>query len=481
MPIINITDIDNTTGGAIATGSDVVFVPGVTGLESYEEGKTPKVKFYKFSSVSEFTAKIGTAPVKATADIKVGTGSDAVTVIKKDAFDPGYQMAKELLAAGLEVVYGAILCTKTTTGSGASEKTTYSIPTDLYTTLTTDVFHTDISKEGILDKGSYDIKYVTSGGYPAVLDAAGKSVTLANSIKAFVETRGDCVGLIDYKDGLNVVNDIEVDTGKTDGEGNPIKEKVTKNLAQVSGVDSSYCAMFAPWATYSRATVDTYTAYTEKPSDDKDNSIDATETYKAPASFGYLLALAKSIQTNPNWLAIAGVSRGRVTRIVEGGIDKPITNTLANKLQPNKTSDAYGGMSINAITNINPYGDTIWGNRTLAMVGEKGVVAGNSLHLRNLVSDIKKVCYTTARDCMFEQDTDTLWVNFKAGVSGLLDRMKAGNGISAYRLVRVTDVAENEHAGENGTMCVKVIIYPTFAVENFYITVVLRNDEVTVE
>jgi phage tail sheath protein FI len=149
-----------------------------------------------------------------------------------------------------------------------------------------------------------------------------------------------------------------------------------------------------------------------------------------------------------------------------------IPNSVADAMQPRNNA-----VTVNAITNIAPYGYTIWGNRTLKPV-EENLVATNFLNIRNLISDIKKTCYRVARKTTFEQNTDILWINFSSEIGKLLDRMKTGFGISGYKIVK--DV-EHEKAAEKATLCAKIIIYPTYAVEDFYITVVLKDDEVVVQ
>ena len=214
--------------------------------------------------------------------------------------------------------------------------------------------------------------------------------------------------------------------------------------------------MFTPWATYSRITTD---------------SNNDQATFRAPGSYAYLLALADSIKTNANWLAIAGATRGGVKNLFE--MNTVIPNGVADAMQPR---DA---ISVNAITNIKPYGYTIWGNRTLKNNAEQGnLVATSFLNIRNLVSDVKKTCYRVARKLTFEQDTDVLWINFKSEIAKLLDRMKSGYGISGYKIIRD---ASHERAKDKATLCAKVILYPTYAVEDFYITIVLKDDEVSVD
>lgn len=472
MPIIDIREVDKTTSGVIATGSDTVLVPGCRFIDMRDYDASgnlkdelldyePEVEYLLFNKIADFEAKIGKAPLQAAADIthtfQWGDSdpkqTSSLKVLAKDSYDPGYIMAKELLQAGLSVIYVAIPAKGNVSGKA-------NIPTDIYSTLITE-FSTSEDVEGLADKGTYDIKYVTSGGYPSVIwdDANQRMHTdLAIKMLSFAEdVRNDCLALIDYD------RDQDVFVTKTDDT------KV--NIVDECQFDNSYGAMFAPWATYNRRTSDVYEEYnTFSVEDEKGDLINSTSKFTAPASHAYLLALAESIKTNPNWLAIAGATRGKVP-MLEKPL-KPISNTLANTLQPEKS-----GRSMNAITNINPYGNCIWGNRTLSNM-EDGLLATDSLHIRNMANDIKKVCYTSARACMFEQDTDVLWVNFKSRITPLLDRMKSGYGISGYRIVRDMD---REEASQNATICAKVIIFPTFAVENFYITIVLENGEVTVE
>ena len=56
--------------------------------------------------------------------------------------------------------------------------------------------------------------------------------------------------------------------------------------------------------------------------------------------------------------------------------------------------------------------------------------------------------------------------------------MQSGYGISGYKIVRDT---EHEKATEKATLCFKILLYPVYAVEDFYVTVVLTDDEVSVQ
>ena len=188
-------------------------------------------------------------------------------------------------------------------------------------------------------------------------------------------------------------------------------------------------------------------------------------------TYAYLLSLADSIETNAPWLAIAGAARGPVRNLTANGMKTVISNGAADGMQPRQ------GVSINGITNIKPYGNIIWGNRTLKNNPEN-LTATSFLNIRNLICDVKKEVYRTARRLTFEQNNDVLWVNFKSGIAPTLERMVSGAGLSDYKIVRDY---ENEHAVEKGVVCAKIFLYPIYAVEDFYITVVLKDDEVIVE
>ena len=320
---------------------------------------------------------------------------------------------------------------------GINIKTMYDALSTLYAT----------SDTGLADKGNYSLKYLTSGGYPVYEYTNNSLVTMMMDL---AEKRGDCVAFIDHTNNPNREQNIDLPGSLY----NTVKNDMT---FQTGG---EYATMFTPWANYNRTTIDT--DIQGRQSENYISSIDM------PGSYAYFLGLADSITVNPNWLAIAGVARGLVQNLSTIGMLNTIPNGTADAMEPRN------GIAINPITNIRPYGFTIWGNRTLKNNATEGNLTATSfLNIRNLVSDIKKEIYRTARKLTFEQNSDILWVNFKAELTPLLDRMLHGYGISNYKLQIDT---ENEHYGERATMCVKVIISPIEAVEDFYVTVVMVDN-----
>ena len=498
MPKIDIREKDETRSGVISENTDIVFVPGFVNYAGLKEEKVLEIgEMRQFDSISDFTDACGTRPVKVKMDNIDGELMD----------DRGYLMAKELLAAGLSVVYGRMNPDHETVEyfTAIGDKAPSDWETAYFTYFKTEntsdvgcvpvakqatvptyspaeyrqpmVYYSDIANQlkawfvvennnyGLTDKGNISVKYLTSGGYPSyvatrgtIKDQDGNDVEalvfdddLAAKMINMASTRGDCVALIDYSS----IDDIERVSGKNDFTIDDLSTYVTKSFGNMTG---EYGAMFAPWAKYNRAT---------SGGDDEDMYL--------PASFGYLSALARSIKIYPNFLAIAGAVRGQIPALAGIRADEVIPNTVADKIQDRDTEEL---VSINSITRIKPYGDVIWGNRTMKKISED-LVAGNFLNLRNMISDIKKVVYSAARALTFEQDSDILWLNFKSRITPLMDRMVSGNGLTGYKIIKDT---ENINAKKKGVLCAKIILYPAYAVEDFYITVIMRDaDDVTVE
>lgn len=309
------------------------------------------------------------------------------------------------------------------------------------------------SDTGLMDKGNYSFKYMTTGGYPVYEYNQGALVQKMLNVAA---NRGDCVAIIDHTDNINRDNNID--------HSDSLYATVKDDASWKS--NGEFAAMFTPWATYNRLTTDKNYLTSQ--------IVTASDQIRMPASFAYLLALADSIKTNANWLAIAGSARGAVLHLADGGMTTVIPNGAADKMQPRNS------IAINPITNINPYGNIIWGNRTLKDNADKGNLTATSfLNIRNLVSDVKKQCYKTARQLTFEQNNDILWINFKALMSPLLDTMLSGYGISGYKMVIDTDKMR-ELGYPKATLCVKIILFPVYAVEDFYISIVLKDDDISV-
>ncbi len=237
---------------------------------------------------------------------------------------------------------------------------------------------------------------------------------------------------------LDVHNELEFDTSL---------QELLVGSTDKEETASKYGTMLAPWATYKTSLLNM-------------NII-------LPASYAYLSLFATSVKINPSYYAIAGVTRGKVTEMVQQV--EVISGAKAEALQK-------GLMSISPITMILPYGYCIWGNRTLHTnsLDDNEIVASSLMNIRILTNDIKKTLYQSAKELTFEHNNELLWLNYRSKVEPDLDTMVARNGITRYELKR-KDLVKRAMI----EMVIKV--YVVEPVENFDIKVELTDSYVSIQ
>lgn len=473
---IIIREIDATTVQQDALPMDIAYVPGFMGTDKNggmaggtEESGLPIL----CTTLDEFKQYFGVLPRRFG-------GND---------YDIGYIYAAELIAQGMPVYYQAIdILIKKEKEVSLEEITREDIASKLAGE-TDEGFSYDNSVFKLLeDRGEYSIKYLTTGGIVAFDQTATTATIEGNPIaKNMIQCatkRADCIALITPKDAdeksIDILDKIQTAFKYEKLQGTfgaiftssdyPDGEAERKCIYAGSNATVMY-----PWFD-SRLVAMGYTLplYTAQGGKEVKEVNKFVSEVSMPADFAYMFELARSIRTNPSWLAIAGVTRGRVSTIEDSMNTYPLhtadrlSNTIADQMQPKDK------IAVNAITNIRPYGYTIWGNRTLfdnAYTG--GLVASSFLNIRNLVCDIKKTLYVACKSLMFEQNTSILWVNFKSQITPLLDQMVSGGGIEGYKIKRLP-------TNERGKVVASVTIYPIYAVENFDITVIITDSDVTV-
>lgn len=301
----------------------------------------------------------------------------------------------------------------------------------------------------LMDKGEYQIKFLTLGAYPSFefgLDKTGTgSIETYNVFDNLIETaakRGDCIALVDHTN--NSTRTLQTTAGSVYSSLSAyVKNSLTITRKGGDSEDGyTYGAMFTPYATYRISTQN-------------------NEQYILPASFGYLSAFAASTQTNPNWYAVAGVSRGVPSGLI--GLSQNITNAIADLYQPRNN------VAINCITNIKPYGYTIWGNRTLKNNSADGDLKALSfLNIRVLTCDLKKTLYQACKRYTFENNTDIMWLNFKSQIEPVLAKMLSGNGIASYQIIKVATT-------KKATIEAIIRLVPIEPVEDWFITIELTD------
>lgn len=459
MPKIVINEVDLTTSGAAIELSNVVYVPGIAKAKLPNDFEEDTPRFY--DNLDRFKADFGlTIP-------RIGLGelsSDKYPSFENGfGYDTGYIYATELLRLGIPVVYDCLAKKgqeqiDTETGEKYCEPDSDSymlsvILERLESSLTPDADITKMTKYKLLtDKGLYNIKYLSNGGYVT----PGIQAQLFNIAKE----RKDCVAILDiqYKDSI-------LDFIKQGTQG-ITKESLTSNIIDKEYAKDEpdfdkylkYASVFAPWSDFRcPSTIETAKAH----------KTDYKAEYPLPGSFAYFMALANAIKNGANnWAAVAGATRGAIPYLVEPR--EILTEAVVHVLQ---TREA---IAVNPIATINPFGTIVWGNRTLFDNTEnRDLTASSFLNIRNMCSDIKKELFKTARELTFEQNSDILWINFKSLLTPLLDKMVTGNALSGYELLKRANKKKAE------LRCV-IRLYAIEAVEDFEIEVQLADESTAV-
>lgn len=462
---VNNTDVDEASGSTPSAGeytidkSTGVITFGTALVENdvlnivYNTVKSTYTVKYKIDGTSLDSVKVNNV-VLTKADGDTPTAGEYVVNIDTGVIIFGTPLVKnDMLKVDYEVeVFGE----------------TYQ---DMLTNVKTLFANSADKKNDLIDKGEFSIKYITSGSYPSfgyVVDGTTYSDATINYYGNMAKTayiRGDCVALIDPADCSkdNADRDLAIEQMINPDNVYEVAEARCGDMP-----NAEYASMFVPWILY----------YSQASYMIKSGSnvvvLPQLDSVIMPPSFAYLITLAKSIRMNSNWLAVAGISRGQVPYI--GGLytTKRLSNTLADYYQQRN-----GKTSINAITDIKPYGLTIWGNRTMknnlvtAMGGDDGLVATSFLNIRNMVSDVKKTAYIAAKTLMFEQNSDILWINFLSRVTPFLNGLMYGQGLSDYKVIK------NE-TKEKAKLSATIKLYPLYAVEDFDITIELSDEDVSV-
>ena len=325
--------------------------------------------------------------------------------------------------------------------------------------------------------GDYAVKYISTGGYPTfeygplvqndVTGIVYGTSPLAEQMIRLAADREDAIALIDHTNNPNRTI-YDSDTYSVITRVRDEFANLGSGAASANNV-SSFGAMFTPWYDCTSVIITGGT----------------THNYgnQMPGSLAFLTALAQQLKTNNPWLAVSGVTRGAVPYCSGLHTNFTLTNNVADSYQvlPGDTnpSGTVAAISINPITYIRNYGYCIWGNRTLRNnVG--GTKSSSFLNIRNLVSDIKKRLYEASQRLMFEQNTDILWINFKAIITPLLDTMVSNYILSDYRITKYNVDPESGAEVPSYKILANIRIVPINSVEVFELQVTLENSDVTI-
>jgi len=172
------------------------------------------------------------------------------------------------------------------------------------------------------------------------------------------------------------------------------------SAAANSGIDSSYVGTYWPWVKI----IDT----------DKNKPVWVPPSVVLPNIFAYNDNVAFE------WFAPAGLNRGGITEAVD--IETKLTFSQRDSLYENK---------INPIATFPGQGICVWGQKTLQVKSS----ALDRINVRRLLIAMKKFIASSTRYLVFENNTTETRQRFLNIVNPYLERVKARQGLYAFRVV----------------------------------------------
>ena len=447
MPKITISEKDLTVNNAIDVTETIVFVPGMT---TKAVATAPKL----YRTTDEFVKDFGSTPYKF---VNTQTDGATVTYLAAGEYERSYIYALELLNIGLPVYFYNVVQINTS-NDGSSVHNFY----NKLTATENNAF------QPVIDRWLYNVKFITSGGYATILDTTKSgSYGILQTMLMAAAVRADAIALADVsynEDILTTSTNINENIAPKDPgykigptTSDICNLKFAANDKRKEEETTKYGAIVGPGGVYQ--VVEAHLTA---------NNINENNQIKMAGSFGYLLALANSIkiQKNPDYFAIAGVTRGFVPHLksltVEPtGADIEVAETKEKEK-----------ISINPIVKVQPnFGYCIWGNRTLFPNPLVDLAASSFLNIRVMSADVKKVIYNACKKFTFETNSTELWLNFKSEVEPLLEKMVANGALEDFELLK-------QKSTERATLSVYVKLVTQYAVEDFDITIGLTDSTV---
>lgn len=332
----------------------------------------------------------------------------------------------------------------------------------------------------LLDKDQYNIKFLTVGAdHPIQATITPKSeettdsktsisfdFSILNNLMAIAKARMDCivVASVEYNTEncveAGITGDVLVDCikaamlGKTSVNIGGTETEVTVTTADNAGlVTADDIGKFATLIIPNEIITLT--------------SSMGSITFTAPAGFAYLMALGACMGKNQYWLPVANSARGSVA-----SLGKPDLTVTKYHLDQNIILDKET-IAFNGIVKIRPYGNVIWGDRTLLNL-TNSVKASGYTSLMLMVCDISKEAYNASVRYTYESNNEVTWLSYKSRITALLDQMVTAGVLQSY------DVAKMPADTYNKIVC-RITIYPNLPVENFDIYINLENAELQLE
>lgn len=506
MPNVLIREVDSTQAGAYTGENNVVVIPGMFGTGAEAKEQADAGEFVLVSTTAEFERKFGKKP--------------AVVADANNEEDKSWIMAWELLNLGMQVLY----CVPKKDGAAVNKKA------DMQEVLGTEDFW-----KSLADRGLYDFRFLTSGGYCAnalttpeqkitkggkeylrsseddtVAESEGAQLTfyawkytpvkkdaeylytLTTKLSESVYTYTITEEQVENDTKLTVTKGAVLQEGEFEDTDNVTVSTIANQMLNVANVIISDETQEGRGDIVVIIDRQSGIATAQAVSDDyqvigKSSGAEYGTAFTPWIKINLLCPRATSksgsLLLPPSYGYLAAyadaIQYASVVNAMAGSVRGEIPNLAdvevkygeADNNILTKRKDTF--VSVNPIRYVKPFGTIVFGNRTLKP-NPKGLVATSFLNVRNMICSIKKVLYEAAREFTFEQNTNLLWTNFKAAVTPLLDRFVTSNGLESYSLRR-------EEVTEKAKLKAIIKIKPIESVEDFDLTVNITDEVEVVE
>ena len=256
------------------------------------------------------------------------------------------------------------------------------------------------------------------------------------------EARGDALAIIDAAGGYvpDTENTLSAENrlGTVTDTVNTVKNSLRLN--------SSYGATYYPWVQI-RDTINGVNVW-------------------APPSVAAIGALGYSESVSELWFAPAGFTRGGLSANSAAGL--PVVGV--RQRLTSKDRDKLYESNINPIASFPAEGIVIFGQKTLQITPS----ALDRINVRRLAIFLKREISRISATLLFDQNVQTTWSRFKGQAETLLSGVKAGLGLSDYRVVLDESTTTPDLIDRN-ILYAKIFVKPARAIEFIAIDFVITD------
>jgi phage tail sheath protein FI len=268
------------------------------------------------------------------------------------------------------------------------------------------------------------------------------NTALNNKMVDMCELRGDALAVIDVDGGYQPPH--ESNSDRVARRGN-VKTVVNNKKTKLQ-INSSYGCAYYPWVQI-RDTINGVTLW-------------------APPSVVAIGAMSYGEANSQLWFAPAGFTRGGLSANRAGGV--PVVG-VEEKLTVKQRDQLYD-VQINPIASFPAEGIVIFGQKTLQIQQS----ALDRINVRRLLIYLKKQVSRFAATVLFDQNVEVTWARFKSKVEPFLADVKAGLGLTDYKVV-LDETTTTPDLIDRNIMYAKIYIKPARAIEYIAIDFIITN------